>query len=82
MATLEDLTRLKRLVEQTQQRAAQAKGAQDEVMRNMADAFGVNTVDAAQTLLVTLKAKEAKTKTAFDAAYEGFLKEYGPLLEG
>ena len=81
MASLEDMTRLQRLVEDNNRKAAQAAGAAAEVMKAVQREHKVGTLAEAEKLLPQYQQQEQQAKSKFDNAYDAFMKEFGHLLE-
>ncbi|RLF30286.1 MAG: hypothetical protein DRN14_00070 [Thermoplasmata archaeon] len=81
MANIDDLTRLKRLVEKRQTEADKAAGALEEAMKSLHAEFGCDNISEAKTMLKTLEKKEAALKKKFDKALDEFLDKWGDELE-
>ena len=76
MAKLDKYLRLKERVETAQQEADQAEGAEKEVMKQIKDEFGCNTLNDAKRTLKQERKKEAASKEKFDDAFEQFEEDW------
>jgi hypothetical protein len=82
VASIDDLTMLKKQVEAKRNEASRAAGALEQVMLRLKNEFSCNTKADADALLEKLKRKEAKARAAFDAALENFQSDHAKELEG
>jgi len=76
MANLDRYLSLKKRVESAQQEADQAEGAEKEVMKQIKDEFGCNTLNDAKRTLKQERKKEADSKAKFDTAFEQFEEDW------
>jgi len=76
MANLDRYLSLKKKVESAQQEADQAEGAEKEVMKQIKDEFGCNTLNDAKRTLKQERKKEADSKAKFDTAFEQFEEDW------
>ena len=67
---------LKTRVESAQQEADQAEGAHKEVMKQLNNEFGCNTLNEAKRVLKQKRKQEADSKTKFDNAFEQFEEDW------
>lgn len=70
----------KRLAEQKNAEAAKAQGAVEQIEAQMAEKFGVDTLEAADKLLVKLAEEEIAKAAKAAEALAAFDKNHGPLL--
>ena len=76
MAKLDKYLSLKKRVESAQQEADQAEGAEKEVMKQIKDEFGCNTLNEAKRTLKQKRKQEADSKEKFDTAFEQFEEDW------
>lgn len=76
MAKLDKYLRLKERVESAQQEADQAEGAHREVMKQIKDEFGCNTLNDAKRMLKQKRKQEVDSKEKFDDAFEKFEEDW------
>ena len=76
MAKLDKYLRLKARVESAQQEADQAEGAHKEVMNQIADEFGCDTLNEAKRILKQKRKQESDSKEKFDTAFDKFEEDW------
>jgi len=72
MSQIKDLEQLKSRVEKLQQQKHRAEGRLQEAQERMKKEFKVNTLRAAEKLLVKLEGEEETALVAFETALEEF----------
>ena len=76
MANLDKYLKLKKRVESAQQEADQAEGAEKEVMNQIADEFGCDTLNEAKRMLKQKRKQEVDSKEKFDTAFDKFEEDW------
>ena len=76
MQKLDKFLSLKKRVETAQQEADQAEGAEKEVMKQIKDEFGCNTLNDAKRMLKQKRKQESDSKSKFDDAFEKFEEDW------
>lgn len=76
MAKLDKYLRLKEKVDTAQQEADQAEGAHKEVMNQIKDEFGCNSLNEAKRVLKQKRKQEGTSKAKFDDAFEQFEEDW------
>ena len=73
---LDKYLKLKKKVELAQQQADQAKGALQEIMKQLKKEFGCNTLQEAKKKLKQLERQKKSSKKEFDEAVEKFEEDW------
>ena len=81
MAKIDKYLKLKRQVEEAQQKASQAEGALGEVMNQLKKEFNCNTLAEAKKKLKQLEKDEQQSEEEFEAAVEKFKDDWSEELE-
>jgi len=76
MSTLQKYVKLKKQVEEAQQKAIKAGGALEQVMQTLEDEFGCKTLGEAKRYLKKLIKDEAKAKEAFETSIGEFEEKW------
>ena len=76
MQKLDKYLSLKKRVESAQQEADQAEGAEREVMNQIADEFGCDTLNEAKRMLKQKRKQEVDSKEKFDTAFDKFEEDW------
>lgn len=76
MSKLDRYLSLKKRVEAAQQESDKAEGALGEVMNQIKDEFGCNTLNEAKRKLKQLRKQEEASKKDFDDALEKFEEKW------
>lgn len=77
MTKLDKYLELKKRVDAAQQKADQAEGAINEVMKQIKDGFGCKTLAEAENLLKQKRKQEADSKEKFETALVKFDRRWG-----
>ena len=76
MQKLNKYLKIKTRVESAQQEADQAEGAEREVMNQIADEFGCDTLNEAKRILKQKRKQEVDSKEKFDTAFDKFEEDW------
>ncbi len=77
----DEYIRLKKQLDNIQQRAVRTEGSLDQLKKQMQDEFGVSNVPGAKSLLKTMEKKAEKMRTAFDRALADFNTAWPDVLK-
>lgn len=77
MSVLKKYMKLKRRVEQAQQKADKADGALEQVMKRLKTEFGVSTLSEAEKKLTVTKKQAEKLQIEFTDRVEKFEEDWG-----
>lgn len=80
MIDLEKYDRLKKKADKAKEDIARAEGALEQQLKKLKEEFDCETVEQAETLLVTLKKEEAAAESAYNEKMVEFEKKWGDLL--
>ena len=80
-ATSDDLTSLKRKIEDLKERRSEALGSKKVLMQRLSESFGCKDLKTAKSLLTAKREQLSKLQKKFDAGVEEFKKLYGEYLE-
>ena len=76
MASLEDVTKLKKKVDILRSRVEQAKGEANSIRRTLKDEWECSNLTEAKALLEKLKKKEETLQTQFDTKMKQFQDQW------
>lgn len=76
MASVKEYLELKRKVENAQQLVDKAKGALEQLIRNLKQDFNCNTIEEAEKKLRSLQAERGNLEQQFDDEVEEFKKKW------
>lgn len=80
MATIEQLTQLKKRADAARAERDMARGALESALARLAAEFGCKTIEEATALLARLETKAKKHEDEFDRACAAFATEFGDKL--
>jgi predicted secreted Zn-dependent protease len=80
MASLADLTNIKRRVETAKTESARAAGALEQTLQRLKKEHGCNSLEEAEKKLEKLTAQTQAAEAEFDKALKLFEEEYGAEL--
>ena len=81
MANLDKYLKLKKRVDTARQEADRAEGAEKEVMKQIKNEFGCDTLVQSQKKQKQLKGQMESSKEEFEAAIEKFEEDWSEELE-
>jgi predicted transcriptional regulator len=80
MISLDRYNEVKRQIERLKKEAARAEGVHSQLMKQLKDEFGVETLDEAKTLLAKLSKEADKAEAEFEKTLNEFEEEWGDRL--
>lgn len=78
---LEEFQRLKSRIAEKQREADKAQGALDEIMKQLKEDFGCDSLEEAREMLNRLEAKEQALAAKFIKRLRAYKKKFGKVLE-
>jgi len=72
MSELKEYLNLKEQVEKARQQAAKAEGALEQILKQLKEKFGCNSLKEAKALLKQIQKKEKKAREELDQAMKDF----------
>ena len=76
MADIKEFMQLKKNVEQAQAQADRATGAAEQIMRQLQEVHGCDTIEDAQKKLRTKEKEKDKLQEEFDTAFEEYKEKW------
>lgn len=79
--SIEEFNRLKKHAEEKSREVSQAEGALKQVMSDLKEQFGCETIEQAQAKLAELELQEKAAETAYNVELEAYKAKWGDQLK-